>query len=154
MYLFHLSSFCVTIAAIPSIRARDCSKNEKEALNYLFLLVPLLNVAIPFFLKSFAVVWSADTVAFFGMYAWKVSLTFQICSLVFLICYRVHDIYNLYFADGVATENREMISSFQTCLVHILPSNQFSKCRESDKSRHVQQILSIGLTIVQAKRRI
>ncbi|KAG8389383.1 hypothetical protein BUALT_Bualt02G0223500 [Buddleja alternifolia] len=58
--------------AIPSLRARDCSKNEKEALNYLFLLVPLLNVIIPFFWKSFAVVWSADTVAFFGMYAWKV----------------------------------------------------------------------------------
>lgn len=59
-------------AAIPSLRARDCSKNEKEALNYLFLLIPLLNVIIPFFWKSFAVVWSADTVAFFAMYAWKV----------------------------------------------------------------------------------
>ncbi|KAG7025542.1 hypothetical protein SDJN02_12038, partial [Cucurbita argyrosperma subsp. argyrosperma] len=59
------------LGAIPSLRARDCSKNEKEALNYLFLLVPLLNVIIPFFLKSFAVVWSADTIAFFGMYAWK-----------------------------------------------------------------------------------
>lgn len=58
--------------AIPSLRARDCSKNEKEALNYLFLVIPLLNVLIPFFLKSFAVVWSADTVAFFAMYAWKV----------------------------------------------------------------------------------
>ncbi|GKC05476.1 hypothetical protein Tco_0997086 [Tanacetum coccineum] len=54
-------------AAIPSLRARDCSKNEKEALNYLFLLVPLLNVTIPFFLKSFALVWSADTVAFFAI---------------------------------------------------------------------------------------
>lgn len=81
----YLSSLCVMFAAIPSLRARDCSKNEKEALNYLFLLVPLLNVAIPFFVKSFAVVWSADTVAFFGMYAWKVSLTFYFCSLVFLI---------------------------------------------------------------------
>lgn len=61
-------------AAIPSLRARDCSSKEKEALNYLFLLVPLLNVIIPFFWKSFAVVWSADTVAFFLMYAWKVWL--------------------------------------------------------------------------------
>ena len=58
--------------AIPSLRARDCSNKEKEALNYLFLLIPLLNVTIPFFWKSFAVVWSADTVAFFLMYAWKV----------------------------------------------------------------------------------
>ncbi|KAL6271713.1 hypothetical protein ACE6H2_028624 [Prunus campanulata] len=64
------SNFLIFVA-IPSLRARDCSKNEKEALNYLFLLVPLLNVTIPFFWKSFAVVWSADTVAFFAMYAWK-----------------------------------------------------------------------------------
>lgn len=63
---------CFCLSAIPSLRARDCSKNEKEALNYLFLLIPLLNVIIPFFWKSFAVVWSADTVAFFAMYAWKV----------------------------------------------------------------------------------
>lgn len=68
---YSLHSYCCFLA-IPSLRARDCSKNEKEALNYLFLLVPLLNVMIPFFLKSFAVVWSADVVAFFGMYAWKV----------------------------------------------------------------------------------
>lgn len=61
-------------AAIPSLRARDCSKNEKEALNYLFLLIPLINVIIPFFWKSFAVVWSADVVAFLGMYAWKVHI--------------------------------------------------------------------------------
>ncbi|KAL1816627.1 hypothetical protein ACET3Z_019201 [Daucus carota] len=66
-----MGMWSIWMFTIPSLRARDCSKNEKEALNYLFLLVPLLNVAIPFFLKSFAVVWSADTVAFFGMYAWK-----------------------------------------------------------------------------------
>lgn len=78
---------CV-IAAIPSLRARDCSKNEKEALNYLFLLVPLLNVVIPFFLKSFAVVWSADIVAFFGMYAWKVHLLlFCYCNVFFFLSF-------------------------------------------------------------------
>lgn len=69
-------------AAIPSLRARDCSKNEKEALNYLFLLIPLLNVIIPFFWKSFAVVWSADTIAFFAMYAWKVLV---LCSYADLL---------------------------------------------------------------------
>ncbi|KAG2627673.1 hypothetical protein PVAP13_3KG260400 [Panicum virgatum] len=71
--------FCQTIVlleqldmlSIPSLRACDCSNKEKEALNYLFLLIPLINVIIPFFVKSFAVVWSADTVAFFVMYAWK-----------------------------------------------------------------------------------
>ncbi|KAL3647916.1 transcriptional repressor [Castilleja foliolosa] len=66
-----MGMWSIWMFTIPSLRARDCSKNEKEALNYLFILVPLLNVIIPFFLKSFAVVWSADTVAFFGMYAWK-----------------------------------------------------------------------------------
>ncbi|KEH23700.1 hypothetical protein MtrunA17_Chr7g0259311 [Medicago truncatula] len=66
-----MGMWSIWMFTIPSLRARDCSKNEKEALNYLFLLVPLLNVAIPFFLKSFAVVWSADIIAFFGMYAWK-----------------------------------------------------------------------------------
>ncbi|KAL8054933.1 hypothetical protein ABFX02_04G024400 [Erythranthe guttata] len=66
-----MGMWSIWMFTIPSLRARDCSKNEKEALNYLFILVPLINVVIPFFLKSFAVVWSADTVAFFGMYAWK-----------------------------------------------------------------------------------
>ncbi|KAG6415355.1 hypothetical protein SASPL_122766 [Salvia splendens] len=62
-----MGMWSIWMFTIPSLRARDCSKNEKEALNYLFLLVPLLNVTIPFFLKSFAVVWSADVVAFFGI---------------------------------------------------------------------------------------
>ncbi|CAM9000372.1 unnamed protein product [Rhodiola kirilowii] len=66
-----MGMWSIWMFTIPSLRARDCSKNEKEALNYLFILVPLLNVAIPFFVKSFAVVWSADTAAFFAMYAWK-----------------------------------------------------------------------------------
>ncbi|XP_024981840.1 uncharacterized protein LOC112518398 [Cynara cardunculus var. scolymus] len=66
-----MGMWSIWMFTIPSLRARDCSKNEKEALNYLFLLVPLLNVTIPFFLKSFALVWSADTMAFFAMYAWK-----------------------------------------------------------------------------------
>ncbi|GFP97873.1 hypothetical protein PHJA_001931400 [Phtheirospermum japonicum] len=66
-----MGMWSIWMFTIPSLRARDCSKNEKEALNYLFLIIPLLNVIIPFFLKSFAVVWSADTVAFLGMYAWK-----------------------------------------------------------------------------------
>ncbi|CAK7348199.1 unnamed protein product [Dovyalis caffra] len=66
-----MGMWSIWMFTIPSLRARDCSKNEKEALNYLFLLIPLLNVLIPFFWKSFAFVWSADTIAFFGMYAWK-----------------------------------------------------------------------------------
>lgn len=66
-----MGMWSIWMFTIPSLRARDCSNKEKEALNYLFLLIPLINVMIPFFVKSFAVVWSADTVAFFVMYAWK-----------------------------------------------------------------------------------
>ncbi|XP_042475685.1 protein RESISTANCE TO PHYTOPHTHORA 1, chloroplastic [Macadamia integrifolia] len=66
-----MGMWSIWMFTIPSLRARDCSKNEKEALNYLFLLIPLLNVLIPIFWKSFSVVWSADIIAFFGMYAWK-----------------------------------------------------------------------------------
>ncbi|XP_047327439.1 protein RESISTANCE TO PHYTOPHTHORA 1, chloroplastic [Impatiens glandulifera] len=66
-----MGMWSIWMFTVPSLRARDCSKNEKEALNYLFLLIPLMNVIIPFFWKSFAAVWSADTVAFLGMYAWK-----------------------------------------------------------------------------------
>ncbi|XP_051141727.1 protein RESISTANCE TO PHYTOPHTHORA 1, chloroplastic [Andrographis paniculata] len=66
-----MGMWSIWMFTIPSLRARDCSKNEKEALNYLFLLIPLINIIIPFFWKSFAVVWSADTIAFFGMYTWK-----------------------------------------------------------------------------------
>ncbi|KAF8765675.1 hypothetical protein HU200_008172 [Digitaria exilis] len=69
-----MGMWSIWMFTIPSLRARDCSNKEKEALNYLFLLIPLINVIIPFFVKSFAVVWSADTVAFFVMYAWKVTL--------------------------------------------------------------------------------
>ncbi|KAK7378314.1 hypothetical protein VNO80_03753 [Phaseolus coccineus] len=66
-----MGMWSIWMFTIPSLRARDCSKNEKEALNYLFLLIPLINVVIPFFWKSFAIVWSTDVVAFLGMYAWK-----------------------------------------------------------------------------------
>ncbi|KAI3979669.1 hypothetical protein MKX01_013764 [Papaver californicum] len=66
-----MGMWSIWMFTIPSLRARDCSKNEKEALNYLFILVPLLSVLIPFFVKSFSTVWAADTIAFFGMYAWK-----------------------------------------------------------------------------------
>ncbi len=59
---------------IPALRARDCSAAEKEALNYLFLLVPILNVSLPFVWKSFPFIYSADVVALAALYAWKVGL--------------------------------------------------------------------------------
>ncbi|KAJ0980725.1 hypothetical protein J5N97_008980 [Dioscorea zingiberensis] len=66
-----MGMWSIWMFTIPSLRARDCSKNEKEALNYLFLIIPLVNILIPFVWKSFSVVWSADTIVFFLMYAWK-----------------------------------------------------------------------------------
>lgn len=60
------------LAAVPSLRARDCSPSEKEALNYLFVLIPVINVLIPVFWKSFAGVFTADCIAMVAMYAWKV----------------------------------------------------------------------------------
>ncbi|CAH2057598.1 unnamed protein product [Thlaspi arvense] len=67
-----MGMWSIWMFTIPSLRARDCPSKEKEALNYLFLIIPLLNVAIPFFWKSFALVWSADTVAFFAILdGWK-----------------------------------------------------------------------------------
>jgi hypothetical protein len=72
MFVLMFSCLYFVVVAIPSLRARDCSKEEKEALNYLFLLIPLVNVILPFYWRSFSVVWSADTLAFIVMYTWKV----------------------------------------------------------------------------------
>lgn len=59
---------------VPSLRARDCDPAEKDALNLLFLALPLINVGLPFVWKSFPFIYSADVVALAGVYAWKVWL--------------------------------------------------------------------------------
>lgn len=66
-----MGMWSVWMFTIPSLRARDCTAKEKEALNYLFLLVPLINVTLPLVWRSFAAVWTADVAAFLVMYAWK-----------------------------------------------------------------------------------
>lgn len=66
-----MGMWSVWMFTIPSLRARDCSSKEKDALNYLFLGIPLINVLLPLFWKSFAAVWTADVLAFFCIYAWK-----------------------------------------------------------------------------------
>lgn len=56
---------------VPSLRARECTAPEKDALNLLFLAIPLLNVGLPFIWKSFPFIYSADCVMMLGVYAWK-----------------------------------------------------------------------------------
>ncbi|CAI5961643.1 unnamed protein product [Closterium sp. NIES-64] len=66
-----MGMWSIWMFTIPSLRARDCNENEKTALNYLFLVVPLVNVTLPLVWKSFAAVWTADVIVFTLFYAWK-----------------------------------------------------------------------------------
>ncbi len=61
----------VWMFTIPSLRARQCSAKEKDALTLLFLAVPLLNVTLPLLWKSFPFIFVADVVTLAGIYAWK-----------------------------------------------------------------------------------
>ena len=56
---------------VPSLRARDCSKAEKDVLNLLFVGLPLINVAIPLVTPDFGLVFSADVAAMAGLYYFK-----------------------------------------------------------------------------------
>eukprot|EP00775_Hariotina_reticulata_P009716 gene9715-9875_t len=58
-----MGMWSIWMFTIPSLRAKECTAREKEALNLLFLLVPLLNVALPFVWKSFPFIFAADVVA-------------------------------------------------------------------------------------------
>ena len=61
----------IWMLTVPSLRARDCDPNEKDALNVLFILLPLINVALPFVWKNFGFIFTADCVALGAVYAWK-----------------------------------------------------------------------------------
>lgn len=67
----------IWVFTIPALRARECTPQEKEALNILFLAVPLLNVGLPFVWKSFPFIFSADVVALGAVYAWKLGIPGQ-----------------------------------------------------------------------------
>ncbi len=58
---------------VPSLRARECTAPEKDALNLLFLAIPVLNVTLPFVWKSFAFIWSADVALLAAVLYWKLS---------------------------------------------------------------------------------
>jgi len=71
-----LGMWSLWIFSVPSLRARDCTKAEKDALNYAFLAIPLANVALPLVWKSFAAVYSLDVAILVALYAWKGVLPF------------------------------------------------------------------------------
>jgi hypothetical protein len=66
-----MGMWSIWMFTIPSLRAKECTQREKDALNLLFLLVPLINVALPFIWKSFPFIFTADVLAVVGVYAVK-----------------------------------------------------------------------------------
>lgn len=66
-----LGMWSVWMFTVPSLRARECTAAEKDALNLLFLAIPLVNVALPFVWKSFPFIFTADCVLMAGVFAWK-----------------------------------------------------------------------------------
>ncbi len=56
---------------IPSLRAKDCTPREKDALNILFVAMPLMNIILPLVWKSFPFIFMADTVMVVAVYYWK-----------------------------------------------------------------------------------
>jgi len=67
-----LGMWSIWMWTIPSLRARQCPQEEKEALNYAFLLVPITNILIPFAVKSFSAIYVADVAITLALYKWKV----------------------------------------------------------------------------------
>ena len=63
-----MGMWSVWMFAVPSLRARECDAKEKEALNFLFIAIPLVNVLIPVVWKSFAAVFTADCLLMAYMY--------------------------------------------------------------------------------------
>ena len=66
-----MGMWSVWMFTVPSLRARECEATEKDALNLLFVAIPLVNVIIPFFWKSFAGVFTADVLLMAAVYAQK-----------------------------------------------------------------------------------
>lgn len=63
-----MGMWSVWMFTVPSLRARECDAKEKDALNFLFIAIPLINVLIPVVWKSFAAVFTADCLLMAYMY--------------------------------------------------------------------------------------
>ncbi|KAG2495256.1 hypothetical protein HYH03_006529 [Edaphochlamys debaryana] len=66
-----LGMWMIWMLTVPSLRAKDCTAKEKDALNILFLIIPLVNITLPFFWKSFPFIYSTNVIALVGVYWWK-----------------------------------------------------------------------------------
>eukprot|EP00798_Chlamydomonas_sp_ICE-L_P007778 gene7778-965_t len=66
-----LGMWAIWMFTIPGLRAKECTATEKDALNILFLAIPLINVLLPFIWKSFPFIYSADVLVLFGTYWYK-----------------------------------------------------------------------------------
>jgi hypothetical protein len=53
---------------IPSLRARKPSNEEKNALNWAFLLSPVVSLSLPVVTKDVALIWWMNAVAVVGCY--------------------------------------------------------------------------------------
>lgn len=61
----------VWMFTVPSLRARECMPKEKDALNLLFVAIPLMNITLPFVWKSFPFIFTANALAVFATYYFK-----------------------------------------------------------------------------------
>ena len=68
-----LGMWSVWMLTVPSLRARACSKAEKDALNLLFVGLPLINIIVPLVAPNFGLVFSADVAAMAAVYYLKLS---------------------------------------------------------------------------------
>ena len=72
-----LGMWSIWMFTVPSLRARECDAAEKDALNLLFLAIPLVNVLLPFVWKNFGFIFAADCVLLAGVFAWKAVAPFD-----------------------------------------------------------------------------
>jgi len=66
-----MGMWSIWMLTIPSLRARDCRQEEKDALDLLFLAMPIMNILLPFIWKSFAFVWAMDFALTISVYRYK-----------------------------------------------------------------------------------
>lgn len=77
-----LGFWIVWLFTVPALRARKgISKSEKSALNISFLLIPFVNLSLPFITKNCGLIWTADTTLLAACYLYYYALAaFSVAS--------------------------------------------------------------------------